>query len=62
MNLRQFIYLGIFETSYIRIETVEGATTYALRAADGSLLFRTENRDTARVLAQELNVALHPLH
>lgn len=62
MNLRQFIYLGIFETSYIKVEMVEGTTTYTLRAADGSLLFRTENRDTARVLANELNVALQPLH
>lgn len=62
MTLRQFIYLGFFETSYIKAEKVEGITTYALRAADGSLLLRAQNRDAIRVLARELNVAPQLLH
>lgn len=62
MTLRQFTYLGIFESSYIKPETVDGATTYAVHAADGSLLFRVADRTAARLLAREFNVAPQPLH
>jgi hypothetical protein len=62
MTLRQFTYLGIFNTSYIKPETQDGAVCYAVHAADGSLLFRVADRDAARLLAREFNVAPQSLH
>lgn len=62
MTLRQFTYLGIFDASYIKPETIDGNTMYAVRAADGSLLFRVADRDAARLLAREFQIAPQPLH
>lgn len=62
MTLRQFAYLGIFDTSYIKPETIDGTPSYAVHAADGSLLFRVPDRDAARLLAREFKVSPQPLH
>lgn len=62
MTLRQFAYLGFFDSSYIRAETRDGAVSYAVHAADGSLLFRVADRDAAKLLSRELNFAPQPVH
>ncbi|HLO78117.1 MAG TPA: hypothetical protein VK196_16810 [Magnetospirillum sp.] len=62
MTLRQFAYLGIFDASYIKPETIDGNTQYAVHAADGSLLFRVADREAARVLSREFRFVPQPVH
>jgi len=62
MTLQQFAWLGFFEKSYIKPETVDGTKVYAVHAADGSLLFRVATREAARMLAREFMVETLPLH
>ncbi len=62
MTLQQFAWFSLFEKSYIKPETVDGAPMYAVHAADGSLLFRVASREAARMLAREFMVETLPLH
>lgn len=62
MTDRQFTYFGYFEKIYVKPVVIDGARLFAVHAADGTLLFRLPDRETARMAAREFAVEALSVH
>jgi hypothetical protein len=53
MSRQDFVWFGIFQQAYIKAVQEDGATLYAIHAADGSLLVRISDRLAAGLIVRE---------
>lgn len=50
LSPEEFAFFGFFQHSYIKAERVDGRTRFAIHAANGSLLCRAPDLETARLI------------
>lgn len=62
MTDREFAYFRFFENVYVKPVQVDGATIYAVHAADGTLMCRMPDRETARLAADQFAVEALSVH
>lgn len=63
LSKKQFEYLGVFDHAYIRAVTVSGGgTVYAIHSADGRLLCRTSDRQSALMALFEQDLTPLTVH